>query len=162
MKCSVWVHCPPLGLVFQVQFEGLTGNVQFNEKGRRTNYTLHVIEMKHDGIRKVKVPFASVPRGGEGWAEVWPVRRALWVHVSWTESLWRDSVNEDARRTSVTNWLGLVGTGQGGASQFLSLRIDSLVCRVEIEMLTFVSGCLRRAKGWKPTLKIWSNINRCV
>ena len=39
-----------------MRFEGLTGNVQFNEKGRRTNYTLHVIEMKHDGIRKVKVP----------------------------------------------------------------------------------------------------------
>uniref|UniRef100_A0A6I8NAW9 Glutamate receptor n=1 Tax=Ornithorhynchus anatinus TaxID=9258 RepID=A0A6I8NAW9_ORNAN len=36
----------------QVRFEGLTGNVQFNEKGRRTNYTLHVIEMKADGIRK--------------------------------------------------------------------------------------------------------------
>ncbi|CAM2118051.1 unnamed protein product [Caretta caretta] len=35
-----------------VRFEGLTGNVQFNEKGRRTNYTLHVIEVKHDGIRK--------------------------------------------------------------------------------------------------------------
>ncbi|KAJ7406156.1 Glutamate receptor 1 [Willisornis vidua] len=37
----------------QVHFEGLSGNVQFNEKGRRTNYTLHVIEMKHDGIRKI-------------------------------------------------------------------------------------------------------------
>ncbi|XP_040850042.1 glutamate receptor 1 isoform X3 [Ochotona curzoniae] len=37
----------------KVRFEGLTGNVQFNEKGRRTNYTLHVIEMKHDGIRKI-------------------------------------------------------------------------------------------------------------
>uniref|UniRef100_A0A8C3VMF8 Glutamate receptor n=1 Tax=Catagonus wagneri TaxID=51154 RepID=A0A8C3VMF8_9CETA len=37
----------------QVRFEGLTGNVQFNEKGRRTNYTLHVIEMKHDGVRKI-------------------------------------------------------------------------------------------------------------
>ncbi|KAL2299323.1 hypothetical protein Nmel_013975 [Mimus melanotis] len=36
-----------------VRFEGLSGNVQFNEKGRRTNYTLHVIEMKHDGIRKI-------------------------------------------------------------------------------------------------------------
>lgn len=40
--------------VFKVRFEGLSGNVQFNEKGRRTNYTLHVIEMKHDGIRKVR------------------------------------------------------------------------------------------------------------
>ncbi|XP_067423254.1 glutamate receptor 1 isoform X3 [Emydura macquarii macquarii] len=37
----------------KVRFEGLTGNVQFNEKGRRTNYTLHVIEVKHDGIRKI-------------------------------------------------------------------------------------------------------------
>nr|XP_013809105.1 PREDICTED: glutamate receptor 1 isoform X2 [Apteryx mantelli mantelli] len=37
----------------QVHFEGLSGNVQFNEKGRRTNYTLQVIEMKHDGIRKI-------------------------------------------------------------------------------------------------------------
>ncbi|XP_054244910.1 glutamate receptor 1 isoform X4 [Indicator indicator] len=37
----------------QVHFEGLSGNVQFNEKGRRTNYTLHVIEMKHDGVRKI-------------------------------------------------------------------------------------------------------------
>ncbi|XP_062443645.1 glutamate receptor 1 isoform X4 [Rhea pennata] len=37
----------------QVRFEGLSGNVQFNEKGRRTNYTLQVIEMKHDGIRKI-------------------------------------------------------------------------------------------------------------
>ncbi|XP_066471201.1 glutamate receptor 1 isoform X3 [Tiliqua scincoides] len=37
----------------KVRFEGLTGNVQFNEKGHRTNYTLHVIEMKHDGIRKI-------------------------------------------------------------------------------------------------------------
>ncbi|XP_026541660.1 glutamate receptor 1 isoform X3 [Notechis scutatus] len=37
----------------KVRFEGLTGTVQFNEKGHRTNYTLHVIEMKHDGIRKI-------------------------------------------------------------------------------------------------------------
>lgn len=66
---TTWIFCSPHGSVFQVRFEGLTGNVQFNEKGRRTNYTLHVIEMKHDGIRKVKVPFASTAQGGEGWAE---------------------------------------------------------------------------------------------
>ncbi|KAK4814161.1 hypothetical protein QYF61_009979 [Mycteria americana] len=41
------------GCLDEVRFEGLSGNVQFNEKGRRTNYTLHVIEMKHDGIRKI-------------------------------------------------------------------------------------------------------------
>ncbi|KAL8212103.1 UNVERIFIED_CONTAM: Glutamate receptor 1 [Gekko kuhli] len=37
----------------QVRFEGLTGNVQFNEKGHRTNYTLHVMEMKPDKNRKI-------------------------------------------------------------------------------------------------------------
>lgn len=56
----------PLDFVSQVRFEGLTGNVQFNEKGRRTNYTLHVIEMKHDGIRKVKAPLLPFHRGREG------------------------------------------------------------------------------------------------
>ncbi|XP_041440752.1 glutamate receptor, ionotropic, AMPA 1 L homeolog isoform X1 [Xenopus laevis] len=37
----------------QVQLEGLSGNVQFNEKGRRTNYTLHVLELKLEGIRHI-------------------------------------------------------------------------------------------------------------
>ncbi|KAM4675288.1 glutamate receptor 1 isoform 1-T1 [Discoglossus pictus] len=37
----------------QVRIEGLSGNVQFNEKGRRTNYTLHVLELKHDGIHTI-------------------------------------------------------------------------------------------------------------
>lgn len=50
--------------VFKVRFEGLSGNVQFNEKGRRTNYTLHVIEMKHDGIRKVKQRVTPHPVSG--------------------------------------------------------------------------------------------------
>ncbi|XP_073424015.1 glutamate receptor 1 isoform X6 [Dendrobates tinctorius] len=37
----------------QVRLEGLSGNVQFNEKGRRTNYTLHVLELKHKGILQI-------------------------------------------------------------------------------------------------------------
>ncbi|XP_053574669.1 glutamate receptor 1 isoform X2 [Bombina bombina] len=37
----------------QVRLEGLSGNVQFNEKGRRTNYTLHIMELKHDGIHPI-------------------------------------------------------------------------------------------------------------
>lgn len=50
--------------VSKVRFEGLSGNVQFNEKGRRTNYTLHVIEMKHDGIRKVMEKVTKAPASG--------------------------------------------------------------------------------------------------
>jgi ionotropic glutamate receptor len=31
--------------IFQVEIEGLTGEIRFNEDGRRQNYTLHVVEM---------------------------------------------------------------------------------------------------------------------
>ncbi|XP_060792341.1 glutamate receptor 1b isoform X2 [Neoarius graeffei] len=37
----------------QVQFEGLTGHVQFNEKGHRTNFTVNVIELVPSGPKKV-------------------------------------------------------------------------------------------------------------
>lgn len=43
-------HTPPLSLsvylyVIQVEIEGLTGDIKFNDDGRRVNYTLHVVEM---------------------------------------------------------------------------------------------------------------------
>lgn len=31
--------------VIQVEIEGLTGDIKFNDDGRRVNYTLHVVEM---------------------------------------------------------------------------------------------------------------------
>ncbi|XP_017348937.1 glutamate receptor 1b isoform X4 [Ictalurus punctatus] len=37
----------------QVQFEGLTGHVQFNEKGHRTNFTVSVLELVPSGPKKV-------------------------------------------------------------------------------------------------------------
>ncbi|XP_030636891.1 glutamate receptor 1b [Chanos chanos] len=37
----------------QVQLEGLTGHVQFNEKGHRTNFTVTVMEMAQTGPKKV-------------------------------------------------------------------------------------------------------------
>ncbi|KAM4727254.1 glutamate receptor 1-like isoform 1-T1 [Anableps anableps] len=36
-----------------VRLEGLTGHVQFNERGHRTNYTLTVMELSHKGPRKI-------------------------------------------------------------------------------------------------------------
>jgi hypothetical protein len=29
----------------QVELEGLTGDIRFNDDGRRQNYTLHIVEM---------------------------------------------------------------------------------------------------------------------
>lgn len=37
----------------QVQIKGLTGHIQFDEKGRRTNYTVSVMELGSDGPKKV-------------------------------------------------------------------------------------------------------------
>ncbi|TRY57582.1 hypothetical protein DNTS_023508 [Danionella cerebrum] len=37
----------------QVQFEGLTGHVQFNERGHRTNFTVSVMEFGQSGPKKV-------------------------------------------------------------------------------------------------------------
>ncbi|XP_061757816.1 glutamate receptor 1a isoform X2 [Nerophis ophidion] len=37
----------------QVRIEGLTGHIQFNEKGRRTNYTVSVMELAPSGPKKV-------------------------------------------------------------------------------------------------------------
>uniref|UniRef100_M4AKJ5 Glutamate receptor n=1 Tax=Xiphophorus maculatus TaxID=8083 RepID=M4AKJ5_XIPMA len=36
-----------------VRLEGLTGHVEFNEQGHRTNYTLTVMELSHMGPRKI-------------------------------------------------------------------------------------------------------------
>ncbi|KAI5630011.1 glutamate receptor 1 precursor [Silurus asotus] len=37
----------------QVRIEGITGHIQFNEKGRRINYTISVMELKATGAKKV-------------------------------------------------------------------------------------------------------------
>ncbi|XP_051733938.1 glutamate receptor 1b isoform X2 [Ctenopharyngodon idella] len=37
----------------QVQFEGLTGHVQFNDKGHRTNFTVSVMDLGPNGPKKV-------------------------------------------------------------------------------------------------------------
>lgn len=37
----------------QVEYDGLTGRVEFNSKGQRTNYSLRVLEKGRDGNRQV-------------------------------------------------------------------------------------------------------------
>ncbi|NXR72899.1 GRIK5 protein, partial [Pycnonotus jocosus] len=42
-----------------VEYEGLTGRVEFNSKGQRTNYSLRVLEKGRDGHREVGVWFSN-------------------------------------------------------------------------------------------------------
>lgn len=45
---------------FQVEIEGLTGEIRFNDDGRRHNYTLHVVEMTvNSAMVKVNIFFFS-------------------------------------------------------------------------------------------------------
>lgn len=44
----------------QVRLDGLTGRVQFDERGHRTNYTVTVMELSLRGPRKVLLLFALV------------------------------------------------------------------------------------------------------
>ncbi|KAE8627613.1 hypothetical protein XENTR_v10007065 [Xenopus tropicalis] len=37
----------------QVRIQGLTGNIQFDHYGRRVNYTMDVLELKSNGLRKI-------------------------------------------------------------------------------------------------------------
>lgn len=37
----------------QVRVDGLTGNIQFDQYGRRVNYTVNVMELKNSGPVKV-------------------------------------------------------------------------------------------------------------
>lgn len=39
---------------FQVEYDGLTGRVEFNSKGQRTNYTLRILERHPGGHREVR------------------------------------------------------------------------------------------------------------
>lgn len=56
---AIWLlHVTPVSVrlsVHQVHVQGMTGNVQFDNYGRRTNYTIDVYEMKTGGPRKVKL-----------------------------------------------------------------------------------------------------------
>lgn len=44
---------------WQVQVQGMTGNIQFDTFGRRSNYTIDVYEMKSGGPRRVSEHKAS-------------------------------------------------------------------------------------------------------
>lgn len=150
MKRNFRVHWSPPGFLLQVRFEGLTGNVQFNEKGRRTNYTLHVIEMKHDGIRKVNLLcfHCTGMRGLTGSGRSWGPGE------SWTGSLRREAGSEDSNLGSM---LASEDSGQVSCS---SENWFAAKWRLKKKISTFALGCLQRSKGWENILKKWSN--RCV
>ncbi len=41
-------------IFMQVRVDGLTGNIQFDQYGKRVNYTVNVMELKSNGPVKVR------------------------------------------------------------------------------------------------------------
>ncbi|XP_068027350.1 LOW QUALITY PROTEIN: glutamate receptor ionotropic, kainate 5-like [Melanerpes formicivorus] len=57
---SIWPHGTSLmNYLRMVEYDGLTGRVEFNSKGQRTNYTLHVLEKGRHGHREVGVWYSN-------------------------------------------------------------------------------------------------------
>lgn len=51
--CHFPLHSFYCSCAWQVQVQGMTGNIQFDTFGRRANYTINVYEMKSGGPRRV-------------------------------------------------------------------------------------------------------------
>ncbi|NXB29831.1 GRIK5 protein, partial [Eulacestoma nigropectus] len=57
---GIWPHGTSLmNYLRMVEYDGLTGHVEFNSKGQRTNYSLRVLEKGRDGHREVGVWFSN-------------------------------------------------------------------------------------------------------
>ncbi|XP_065510789.1 glutamate receptor ionotropic, kainate 5 [Caloenas nicobarica] len=57
---GIWPHGTSLmNYLRMVEYDGLTGRVEFNSKGQRTNYSLRVLEKGRDGNRQVGVWFSN-------------------------------------------------------------------------------------------------------
>ncbi|CAL8396247.1 unnamed protein product [Gadus morhua 'NCC'] len=56
----IWQHGTSLmNYLRMVEFEGLTGRVEFNSKGQRTNYTLKILEKHPDGHKEIGVWYSN-------------------------------------------------------------------------------------------------------
>ncbi|CAN9503592.1 unnamed protein product [Ophioblennius macclurei] len=63
LSCSsplIWQHGTSLmNYLRMVEYDGLTGHIEFNSKGQRTNYTLKILEKHPDGHKEIGVWFSN-------------------------------------------------------------------------------------------------------
>ncbi|KAF7219551.1 kainate 4-like [Nothobranchius furzeri] len=52
---KIWEHGTSLmNYLRMVELDGLTGHIEFNSKGQRSNYALRIMQNSRDGLRQVK------------------------------------------------------------------------------------------------------------
>ncbi|XP_056300740.1 glutamate receptor ionotropic, kainate 5 [Pseudoliparis swirei] len=63
LSCSspqIWQHGTSLmNYLRMVEYDGLTGRVEFNSKGQRTNYTLRILEKHRGGLKEIGVWYSN-------------------------------------------------------------------------------------------------------
>ncbi|XP_063168525.1 glutamate receptor ionotropic, kainate 5 [Candoia aspera] len=59
-SANIWQHGTSLmNYLRMVEYDGLTGHVEFNSKGQRTNYTLRILEKARHGHREIGVWYSN-------------------------------------------------------------------------------------------------------
>nr|XP_020663592.1 glutamate receptor ionotropic, kainate 5 [Pogona vitticeps] len=59
-SANIWQHGTSLmNYLRMVEYDGLTGRVEFNSKGQRTNYTLRILEKARHGHREIGVWYSN-------------------------------------------------------------------------------------------------------
>ncbi|XP_047644657.1 glutamate receptor ionotropic, kainate 5 isoform X3 [Phacochoerus africanus] len=59
-SANIWPHGTSLmNYLRMVEYDGLTGRVEFNSKGQRTNYTLRILEKARQGHREIGVWYSN-------------------------------------------------------------------------------------------------------
>ncbi|XP_052000753.1 glutamate receptor ionotropic, kainate 5-like isoform X1 [Xyrauchen texanus] len=57
---QIWQHGTSLmNYLRMVEYDGLTGRVEFNSKGQRTNYTLHILEKHRGGHKEIGIWYSN-------------------------------------------------------------------------------------------------------
>uniref|UniRef100_A0A8C8M1F3 Glutamate receptor n=1 Tax=Oncorhynchus tshawytscha TaxID=74940 RepID=A0A8C8M1F3_ONCTS len=57
---KIWEHGTSLmNYLRMVELEGLTGHIEFNSKGQRSNYALRIMQNSRDGLRQVNTPLRN-------------------------------------------------------------------------------------------------------
>ncbi|KAI4891190.1 hypothetical protein NFI96_027035 [Prochilodus magdalenae] len=57
---QIWQHGTSLmNYLRMVEYDGLTGHVEFNSKGQRTNYTLHILEKHKTGHKQIGMWYSN-------------------------------------------------------------------------------------------------------
>ncbi|CAB1437307.1 unnamed protein product, partial [Pleuronectes platessa] len=70
---KIWEHGTSLmNYLRMVELEGLTGHIEFNSKGQRSNYSLRIMQNSKDGLRQPGRPMMMVYEAGMAVPALWP------------------------------------------------------------------------------------------